>query len=71
MGMDGEEYTLPIPRTLVEAADGTRIFGAGMPIRKNGKVVGKGDMVIRYVHLPFLPHSPRTPHSAFPLIRRV
>ena len=32
---------------LVEAADGTRIFGAGMPIRKNGKVVGKGDLVIR------------------------
>ena len=47
MGMDGEEYTLPIPRTLVEAADGTRIFGAGMPIRKNGAVIGKGDLVIR------------------------
>ncbi|KAI1797034.1 DnaJ-domain-containing protein [Ganoderma leucocontextum] len=47
MGLDGEEYTLPIPRTLVEAADGTRIFGAGMPVRKNGKVVGKGDLVIR------------------------
>ena len=47
MGLDGEEYTLPIPRTLVEAADGTRIFGAGMPVRKNGRVVGKGDLVIR------------------------
>ena len=47
MGLDGEEYTIPIPRTLVEAADGTRIFGAGMPIRKDGKVVGKGDLVIR------------------------
>lgn len=47
MGLNGEEYTLPIPRTLVEAADGTRIFGAGMPIRKDGKVVGKGDLVIR------------------------
>ncbi|KAI0749735.1 hypothetical protein C8Q80DRAFT_643268 [Daedaleopsis nitida] len=47
MGLDGEEYTLPIPRTLVEAADGTRIFGAGMPVRKNGAVVGKGDLVIR------------------------
>ncbi|RPD59615.1 DnaJ-domain-containing protein [Lentinus tigrinus ALCF2SS1-6] len=48
MGLDGEEYTLPIPRTLVEAADGSRIFGAGMPIRKNGRVVGKGDLVIRW-----------------------
>ena len=47
MGLEGEEYTLPIPRTLVEAADGTRIFGAGMPVRKGGKVVGKGDLVIR------------------------
>ncbi|RDX57053.1 DnaJ-domain-containing protein [Lentinus brumalis] len=48
MGLDGEEYTIPIPRTLVEAADGTRIFDAGMPVRKNGKVVGKGDLVIRW-----------------------
>ena len=34
-------------RTLVEAADGTRVFGAGMPVRKDGKVVGRGDLVIR------------------------
>ncbi|KAI0671427.1 hypothetical protein C8Q78DRAFT_771670 [Trametes maxima] len=47
-GINGEEYTIPIPRTLVEAADGTRIFGAGMPMRKNGCVVGMGDMVIRW-----------------------
>lgn len=48
-GINGEEYTIPIPRTLVEAADGTRIYGAGMPVRKNGCVVGMGDMVIRCV----------------------
>ncbi|KAL7278992.1 hypothetical protein ACG7TL_006824 [Trametes sanguinea] len=48
LGINGEEYTIPIPRTLVEAADGTRIYGAGMPIRKNGCVVGMGDMVIRW-----------------------
>ena len=47
LGMDGEEYTLPIPRTLVEAADGSRVIGAGMPVRKDGKVVGRGDLVIR------------------------
>ena len=47
LGINGEEYTIPIPRTLVEAADGTRVYGAGMPIRKDGKVVGKGDLVIR------------------------
>ncbi|KAI0635616.1 hypothetical protein C8Q77DRAFT_1155403 [Trametes polyzona] len=47
-GINGEEYTIPIPRTLVEAADGTRIHGAGMPVRKHGCVVGMGDMVIRW-----------------------
>ncbi|KAI0822508.1 hypothetical protein BC628DRAFT_1412241 [Trametes gibbosa] len=47
-GINGEEYTIPIPRTLVEAADGTRIYGAGMPARRNGCVVGMGDMVIRW-----------------------
>ncbi|KAI0368791.1 DnaJ-domain-containing protein [Pilatotrama ljubarskyi] len=49
LGINGEEYTIPIPRTLVEAADGTRIYGAGMPVRKNGCIVGMGDMVIRCV----------------------
>ena len=33
--------------TLVEAADGSRVIGAGMPVRKDGKVVGRGDLVIR------------------------
>lgn len=46
-GIDGQEYTLAIPRTLIEGADGTRIIGAGMPIRKGGKVVGKGDLVVK------------------------
>lgn len=46
-GVDGEEYALPIPRSLVEAADGTRILGAGMPIRHRGEKVGRGDLVVR------------------------
>lgn len=46
-GLNGEEYALPIPVSLVEAADGTRIVGAGMPIREKGEVVGKGDLVIK------------------------
>ncbi|KAH9856608.1 hypothetical protein C2E23DRAFT_866011 [Lenzites betulinus] len=47
-GINGEEYTIPIPRSLVAAADGSRIYGAGMPARRNGCVVGMGDMVIRW-----------------------
>ncbi len=45
--LNGKEYAVPIPRSLVEGADGTRIKGAGMPIRKHGKNVGKGDMIIK------------------------
>ncbi|KAI0687741.1 hypothetical protein BC835DRAFT_387995 [Cytidiella melzeri] len=46
--LDGQECALPIPRSLVEGADGTRIKGAGMPVRKHGKNVGKGDMVVKW-----------------------
>lgn len=52
-GLDGQEFALPIPRSLVEAADGSRIVGAGMPIRSHGKVDGRGDLVVRYVSLAF------------------
>ncbi|KAH9950004.1 hypothetical protein B0H21DRAFT_832917 [Amylocystis lapponica] len=47
-GLGGEGYALPIPRTLVEGADGTRVVGGGMPVRKHGRVVGKGDLVIKW-----------------------
>ncbi|KAI0091034.1 hypothetical protein BDY19DRAFT_677620 [Irpex rosettiformis] len=46
--LDGREYAVPIPRSLVEGADGTRIKGAGMPIRKHGKRIGKGDMIVKW-----------------------
>ncbi len=47
--LNGEEYALPIPRSLVEGADGTRIVGAGMPIRRHGQSVGKGDLFVKSV----------------------
>ncbi|KAL6301320.1 hypothetical protein BKA93DRAFT_930346 [Sparassis latifolia] len=47
-GMNGEEFALPLPRTLVEGADGTRLIGAGMPIREREKVVGKGDLLVKW-----------------------
>ncbi|KAI0342705.1 DnaJ-domain-containing protein [Trametopsis cervina] len=46
--LDGQEHALPIPRSLVEAADGTRVKGAGMPIRKHGKNVGRGDLIVKW-----------------------
>lgn len=48
LGMDGEEFALPIPRTLAEGAEGTRIVGAGMPVVKAGRMVGKGDLLVRW-----------------------
>ena len=47
--LDGQEYALAIPRSLVEGADGSRITGAGMPIRKHGKVLGRGDLIVKSV----------------------
>jgi hypothetical protein len=47
--LDGKEYALPIPRSLVEAADGTHVRGMGMPIRKHGKIVGHGDLIVKCV----------------------
>lgn len=46
--LGGTEYALPIPRSLAAAAGGSRIVGAGMPIRKHGKVVGKGDLIVKW-----------------------
>ncbi|KZT67959.1 DnaJ-domain-containing protein [Daedalea quercina L-15889] len=48
LGMDGEEFALPIPRTLAEGANGTRVVGAGMPVIKSGRMVGKGDLIVRW-----------------------
>ncbi|EPQ49935.1 DnaJ-domain-containing protein [Gloeophyllum trabeum ATCC 11539] len=47
-GMDGHMYLVPVPLSSSKAAEDYHIKGAGMPIRKGGRVVGYGDMVIRY-----------------------
>ncbi|GJE94621.1 DnaJ-domain-containing protein [Phanerochaete sordida] len=46
--LNGNEYALPIPHSLAAAAGGSRIVGAGMPVRKHGKVVGKGDLLVKW-----------------------
>ncbi|KZT02284.1 DnaJ-domain-containing protein [Laetiporus sulphureus 93-53] len=47
-GLDGEEYALTVPRASVKGADGTRIVGAGMPVLRDGRMVGKGDLLIKW-----------------------
>ena len=54
--LDGREYAVPIPRSLVEAADGSRIVGAGMPTRKTvdealvpGWILGIASLIINVI----------------------
>ncbi|OCH93045.1 DnaJ-domain-containing protein [Obba rivulosa] len=47
-GLGGDEYFLPIPRTLADGATGSHIIGAGMPIWRDGKVVGKGNLKVKW-----------------------
>ncbi|EMD33980.1 hypothetical protein CERSUDRAFT_97905 [Gelatoporia subvermispora B] len=48
LGLGGDEYFLPIPRSLAEGASGTQIIGAGMPIWREGKVIGKGNLIVKW-----------------------
>ncbi|KIO16404.1 hypothetical protein M407DRAFT_16396 [Tulasnella calospora MUT 4182] len=45
-GLDGKTHTVPLPSGVIKPNTPTRIKGEGMPKRKEGKVVGKGDLVV-------------------------
>ncbi|TFY79613.1 hypothetical protein EWM64_g4398 [Hericium alpestre] len=47
-GLGGEEVNVPLPETLVDATNGTRVRGKGMPVTKGGKIVEHGDLLIRW-----------------------
>ncbi|KAF8525954.1 hypothetical protein BU17DRAFT_83458 [Hysterangium stoloniferum] len=47
-GLDGQDIEVNIPPGVVKPGDEFRVAGAGMPIRKQGAIVGKGDMIIRW-----------------------
>ncbi|KAF8589452.1 DnaJ-domain-containing protein [Ramaria rubella] len=47
-GLDGKELEICVPPGIIKPGDECRIEGAGMPIRKQGKIIGTGDMVIRW-----------------------
>lgn len=49
-GLNGKDIEVRIPPRVIKPGDELRIEGAGMPIRKRGKILGQGDMVIRFVH---------------------
>lgn len=49
IGLDGKPILIETPPEIIRPGDECVIEGAGMPIRKHGKIVGRGDMVVRSV----------------------
>ncbi|KAF9243468.1 hypothetical protein BU15DRAFT_72140 [Melanogaster broomeanus] len=46
--LDGRKLQVPLPLGVVKPGQETRIVGEGMPIRKQGSLKKKGDLVIRW-----------------------
>ncbi|KDQ57058.1 hypothetical protein JAAARDRAFT_70024 [Jaapia argillacea MUCL 33604] len=57
-GFGGELFAVHVPISPVKATRDTKVLGAGMPVRKGGKVVGRGDLIIRWDLSP--PQSTQT-----------
>ena len=45
-GIDGKSHPIRLPSGVITPEHQIRISGAGMPKRKDGKVAGKGDLVV-------------------------
>ena len=46
--LDGSQRSIRVPPSVVRPGQETRIPGLGMPVRKEGKVVRKGDLVVKW-----------------------
>lgn len=46
--LDGRKLQVPIPTGVVKPGQETRLAGEGMPIRKDGSVKKKGDLIVRW-----------------------
>ncbi|CAE6435218.1 unnamed protein product, partial [Rhizoctonia solani] len=46
--LDGTQRTIRTPASIIKPGQETRIPGLGMPVRKEGKVVRKGDLVVKW-----------------------
>ncbi|PCH39367.1 DnaJ-domain-containing protein [Wolfiporia cocos MD-104 SS10] len=47
-GIDGEEYALSCTTRPSSQTSDSRVVGAGMPVYRGGKIIGKGDLVVRW-----------------------
>ncbi|CAE6410748.1 unnamed protein product [Rhizoctonia solani] len=46
--LDGSQRTIRTPASIIKPGQETRVPGLGMPVRKEGKVVRKGDLVVKW-----------------------
>lgn len=46
--LDGTQRTIRTPASIIKPGQEMRIPGLGMPVRKEGKVVRKGDLVVKW-----------------------
>lgn len=68
-GLDGEEIVFPLPYPIHDCATEGQVFvkGAGMPIRCGHKIVGRGDMIVRWQVVFTAPSKWQTFKRAFRL----
>lgn len=46
--LDGRRLQVAVPAGVVKPGQQTRIFGEGMPVRKEGQVQRKGDLIVKW-----------------------
>jgi len=47
-GLDGKKIPVPVPAPVVKPGAQTKISGHGMPIRKEGQVRSRGDLIVKW-----------------------
>jgi len=47
-GLDGKKIAVPVPVPVVKPGAQTRVPGHGMPIRKEGQVRSRGDLIVKW-----------------------
>jgi len=47
-GLDGKKIKVPVPVGVIKPGTEAKVSGAGMPIRKDGGVKGRGDLIVRW-----------------------
>ena len=46
--LDGRKIQVPLPAGVVKPGQETRVPGEGMPIRKDGSMSKKGDLIVKW-----------------------